>query len=94
MRLSVVVVALGTFPKYGFAYGWMKTETHPEDPPVLKILRRVNFGTESKFGTDAAKRYGEGSEMLVFRRQKWQENGGRKRAEYVFEEYGFKHRAQ
>ena len=36
------------------------------DPPVLKILRRVNFGTGRKFGADAAKRYGEGSEMLVF----------------------------
>ena len=36
------------------------------DPPVLKILRRVNFGTGRKFGTDVAKRYGEGSEILVF----------------------------
>ena len=33
---------------------------------VLKILRRVNFGTGRKFGTDIAKRYGEGSEMLIF----------------------------
>ena len=38
----------------------------PRDPPVLKILRRVNFGTGSIFGTGAAKRYREGSEMLVF----------------------------
>ena len=38
----------------------------PRDPPVLKILRRVNFGAGSKFSTDAAKRYGEGSEVLVF----------------------------
>ena len=38
----------------------------PRHPAVLKILRSVNFGTGRKFGTDAAKRYGEGSEMLVF----------------------------
>ena len=30
------------------------------------MLRRVNFGTGNKFGTDVAKRYGEGSEVLVF----------------------------
>ena len=34
-------------------------------PPVLKIVRRVNFGTGRKFGMDVAKRYGERSEMLV-----------------------------
>ena len=39
---------------------------YPRDPPVLKILRRGNFGTGRKFGTDVAKRYREGSEMLVF----------------------------
>ena len=39
---------------------------YPRDPPVLNIVRRVNFGTGRKFGTDVAKRYGEGSEMLVF----------------------------
>ena len=47
----------------------------PRDPPVLKILRRVNFGTGRKFGTDVAKRYGEGSEMPCFSRKKRQENG-------------------
>ena len=26
----------------------------------------MNFGTGRKFGTDVGKRYGEGSEMLVF----------------------------
>ena len=41
-------------------------DRYPRDPPVLKILRRVNFGIGSRFGTDAGKRYGEGSEMLVF----------------------------
>ena len=40
------------------------------NPPVLKILRRVSFGTGSKFDTEVAKRYGEGSEMLVFLGQK------------------------
>ena len=39
---------------------------NPRDPPVLKLLRRVNFGTGRNFGTDVAKHYGEGSEMLVF----------------------------
>ena len=39
---------------------------NPKDPSVLKIVRRVNFGTGIKFGTDVAKRYGEGSEVLVF----------------------------
>ena len=38
----------------------------PRDPPVLKRLRKVNFGTGSKFGRDVAKRYGEGSEVLAF----------------------------
>ena len=53
-----------------------REENLPKDPPVLKILRRVNFGMGRKFGTDAAKRYGEGSEMLnCFSRQKRQENG-------------------
>ena len=37
-----------------------------QDPSVLKMVRRVNFGTGSKFGTDVAKRYGEGSEVLLF----------------------------
>ena len=32
----------------------------------MRILRRVNFGAGSKFGAEVAKRYGEGSEMLVF----------------------------
>ena len=41
-------------------------DKYKRDPPVLKILRRVNFGTRRNFGTDVAKRYGEGSEMLVF----------------------------
>ena len=38
----------------------------PRDPSILKILRTVNFGTGRKFGAEVAKRYGEGSEMLVF----------------------------
>ena len=33
---------------------------------LLKILRRANFGTGRKFGTDVAERYGERSEVLVF----------------------------
>ena len=45
------------------------------DPAVLKIRWRVNFGAGSKFSTDVAKRYGEGSEVLVFSRQKRQEYG-------------------
>ena len=45
------------------------TPSCPKDPPVLKILRRVNFGTGSQVGTELAKRYGEGSEMLPFSRQ-------------------------
>ena len=48
---------------------------NPKDPSVLKIVRRVNFGTGSKFGTDVAKRYGEGSEVPCFSRKKRQENG-------------------
>ena len=38
----------------------------PKNPPVIKILRRVNFGMGSEFGTEVAKRYGEGSDMFVF----------------------------
>ena len=30
---------------------------------TIKMLRRVNLGTGSKFGTEASKRYGEGSEI-------------------------------
>ena len=41
-----------------------------KNPSVLKIVWRVNFGTGIKFGTDVAKRYGEGSEVLVFLRKK------------------------
>ena len=48
--------------------------TYPRDPSVLKLLRRVNFGTGSKFGTEVAKRCLEGSEMLVFLGQKRQES--------------------
>ena len=33
---------------------------------MLKKLRRVNLGMGTKFGTEVAKGYGEGSEMLVF----------------------------
>ena len=55
--------------------GRQNVQTNPKDPSVLKIVRRVNFGTGSKFGTDVAKRYGEGSEVPCFSRQKWQENG-------------------
>ena len=47
----------------------------PKDPPVLKVLRRVNFGTGTKFTTAIAKRYGECSEVLVFSRRTRQENG-------------------
>ena len=47
----------------------------PKSPPVLKILWRVNFGTGSKFGTDVARRYGDGSEVLVFLEKKTMENG-------------------
>ena len=39
---------------------------YPRDPPIRKLIRRVNFGTGGKFGTEVAKRYGEDSEMLVF----------------------------
>ena len=35
-----------------------------------KLLQRVNFGMRSKFGMQAAKRYGEGSELLVLLRKK------------------------
>ena len=31
---------------------------YPRDPPVLKIQRRVNFGTGRKFGMDVAKKLG------------------------------------
>ena len=54
------------------------TRHKERDPPVLKILRRVKFGTGRKFGTDVAKRYGEGSEMLVFLDKR-----GRKRVQKV-----------
>ena len=43
---------------------------YPKDPSVLKIVRRVNSVGAVNFGTEIRKRYGEGSEMLVFPR-KW-----------------------
>ena len=36
------------------------------DPPVLKIVRRVNFGTGRKFGTERSKTLRRGLRMLVF----------------------------
>ena len=41
----------------------------PRDPAVLKILQGggVNLGLGTKVGTDVAKRYGEGSEIVVFK---------------------------
>ena len=51
--------------------------------PVLKIPRRVNFGMGRKFRTDAAKRYGEGSEMLLFLGKR-----GRKRCKQKVKDYG------
>ena len=66
-------------PKVGICKG--KTLTSGKrlhDPPVLNILRRVSFGTGSKFGTEVAKRYGEGSEVLVFLGDKRQEKQYRK----------------
>ena len=42
---------------------------------MLKILRRVDFGTGSTFGTDVANRYGEGSEVLVSLGKRGRENG-------------------
>ena len=52
-----------------------RMEGCPKDPPILKILRRVNFGMGTKFATAMAKRYGECSEMLVFLGKKKEENG-------------------
>ena len=49
----------------GGGYLALGRQGYPRDPAVPKILRRVNFGTGRKFDTDAAKRYGEGSEGLV-----------------------------
>ena len=37
----------------------------PKDPPVLKILRRVNSVQAVQFGTEMRKRYRDCSEMLV-----------------------------
>ena len=43
--------------------GWL----YPRDPPVLKILQRVNLGTVRKFGTDVEQKLRRGlNEMLVF----------------------------
>ena len=47
----------------------------PEGPSRTKILRRVNFGTRNKFGTEVPKRYGKGSQMLDFLDKRGQENG-------------------
>ena len=41
-------------------------DTNPKDPSVLKTVRRVNFGTGTKFGTDVAKRYGNSSQKCLF----------------------------
>ena len=43
-----------------------KAQSYPRGPPVLKILRRANSAREVNFATEASKRYGEGSEVLVF----------------------------
>ena len=41
----------------------LDSPSDPRDPPVLKILRRVNFGTGRRFGTEVAKGYREDSEI-------------------------------
>ena len=43
---------------------------YPKDPPVLKLLRRVNSAQAIKFGMVIRKRYGDCSEMLVFPRKR------------------------
>ena len=50
------------------------SHAYTRDPPILNILWRVNFGTGKNFGTEVAKHYGGGSEMLVFLGKKRQEN--------------------
>ena len=47
-------------------HGWFQVQAYPEDPSVLKIVRRVNSAQAVKFGTEMRKRYGDCSEMLVF----------------------------
>ena len=56
--------SVSSLPPSGFQM--FKEQTYPRDPPVLNILRGVNFGTGSEFGTDVAKHHGECSEVLVF----------------------------
>ena len=53
----------GNFPFFLHFFGHF-CPCQPRDPPVLKILQTVNFGTGREFGTDVAKRYGEGSEFF------------------------------
>ena len=48
-------------------------EHFARDPPVLKILRRVNFGTGSKFGTDVAKTLRRELRSACFSRTRRQE---------------------
>ena len=55
------------------------SKAQPRDPPILKLLRRRNFGTGRKFGADVGKRYGEGSEMFVFLGKRGRETVYRKR---------------
>ena len=64
----MVVVDISQFPGRAtrVAADFLGILGFPRDPPVLNILLGVNFGAGRKFGTDVAKRYGEGSEMLVF----------------------------
>ena len=43
----------------------------PKGPSLLKYATdRVNFGTGSKFGTEVAKRYGEGSKIFFLGKRK------------------------
>ena len=53
------------------------------------MLQRVNFGTGSKFGTEVAKRYREGSEMLVFLGKRGRQTVHTVKTTVVAKYYGF-----
>ena len=52
----------------------------------------MNFGTARKFGTDVAKRYGEGSEMLVVLGKRGKKTVQKAKTTAVAKYYGFERR--
>ena len=70
---------------------WQHGPYNPRNPPVPKCYGETD-GTGSKYCTDAAKRYGEGSEMLAFLGKRGRKTVQKVKTTAVEKYYGFERR--